>query len=721
MKSFFGQGFEIGAGSFILILMLSGLAAYWAVSRRADRVIVLYAGLFGSFLILAVFQAVRLLIGPGFASLGFLNGLTATIAGNWYALAIAAGTIILISVTALLSLSLSSKLKFAYWVMAIIAFAVAFIVNCAPVWQALCLIFLGLTVYLFVGSPRPVGGWLVSFLKRVSWVPLIAVIVFGALAYKGNSIAGPVVSKLYSGYSELSLPWQMTLDVASGELKDHPILGAGPNQFSQAYLSYKPAGVNQTDYWSVEFASGFGIIPTFVVTQGALGAIVWILFFVFFGLLGARMLRGLFKDGREPGSVIAPEQSYARFAIVSSFASASFLWIVSILYVPPHAFFFEAFVLTGTALGAAVAYGRVKPIAIAPAADRTAPRRNLSIVSVIVLVLFVLWGLVYLKNTAALAYFGGGVMELNKTDSKNPSVAAPDPAAANADFDKALALNPMDIYWQGKVEASIAAAQQLVTAASANQNASSSAQEVAVASNLINNALGYANSAVAADPSNYYNYVSAAHVAEAAYSLHMANAYDAGVAAYLAAIKQNPQNPSLYVSLARFQATGNKLDDAIQTVGTALQVKSNYLDAVFLLSQVEAAKGNLADAVTAAQFAVKLNPQNPLLYFQLGLFQYTAGSFADAVTSLGQAVKLQPDYANAKYFLGLAEARLGHYSDAAVQFADLVKANPGNNELALILASLQAGKSPFVGATAPVTAPAPGKLTNLPVPETKKK
>jgi tetratricopeptide (TPR) repeat protein len=242
----------------------------------------------------------------------------------------------------------------------------------------------------------------------------------------------------------------------------------------------------------------------------------------------------------------------------------------------------------------------------------------------------------------------------------------------------------------------------------------------AQASSLVNQALNFANNAIAADPSNYYNYLSAAHVAEAAYSLHMANAYDAGVAAYLAAIKQNPQNPSLYVSLARFQATGNKLDDAIQTIGTSLQVKSNYLDAVFLLSQVEAAKGNMADAVTAAQFAIKLNPENPLLYFQLGLFQYTAGSYADAVTSLAQAVKLQSDYAIAKYFLGLAEARVGHYSDAAIQFSDLVKANPGNNELQLILSSLQAGKSPFVGATAPATIATPGKLSSLPVPESKK-
>ena len=48
---------------------------------------------------------------------------------------------------------------------------------------------------------------------------------------------------------------------------------------------------------------------------------------------------------------------------------------------------------------------------------------------------------------------------------------------------------------------------------------------------------------------------------------------------------------SLYAAL-RHQ---NKLDEAVQAIGAALQVKGNYLDAVFLLSQIEAARGKVAD------------------------------------------------------------------------------------------------------------------------------
>ncbi|MDE1940755.1 MAG: tetratricopeptide repeat protein, partial [Patescibacteria group bacterium] len=173
------------------------------------------------------------------------------------------------------------------------------------------------------------------------------------------------------------------------------------------------------------------------------------------------------------------------------------------------------------------------------------------------------------------------------------------------------------------------------------------------------------------------------------------NAYDSAVAAYTRAIALNPQNPSIYLSLAQLQASQNKLDDATKTLGAALQVKNNYLDAVYLLSQVYAAKGDLQNAITAAQVAIQLNPQNALLYFQLGLLEYNAKNYNVAGQAMAAAIKIQPDYANAKYFLGLADARLGDTADAVAQFADLAKSNPDNQEVSLILTTLQAGKPIF--------------------------
>jgi tetratricopeptide (TPR) repeat protein len=199
----------------------------------------------------------------------------------------------------------------------------------------------------------------------------------------------------------------------------------------------------------------------------------------------------------------------------------------------------------------------------------------------------------------------------------------------------------------------------------------------------------------------------------------MDKAYENAVNSYAEAIRRNPLNPALYLSLAQLQASQNKLDDALRTLGAALQVKNNYLEAIFMLSQVTAAQGNLKDAITAAQVATELNPQNSVLFFQLGLLHYNNKDYVSSAKALETALKLQSDYANAQYFLGLSYARLNNISSAIEQFSRLAQSNPDNQEVAFILANLQAGKSPFADAKPPVT-PTPEKRSSLPIKEKKK-
>ena len=193
----------------------------------------------------------------------------------------------------------------------------------------------------------------------------------------------------------------------------------------------------------------------------------------------------------------------------------------------------------------------------------------------------------------------------------------------------------------------------------------------------------------------------------------MANAYDVAVSSYAQAIRLDQQNPSIYLSLAQLQAQTNHLPDALQTLGAALQVKSNYLDAVYLLSQVEAAQGNVKDAITAANVAIQINPQSPLLYFQLGLLEYNAADYAAAATALEKAINIQADYSNARYFLGLSYARLNRTADAVDQFAQLSATNPDNQTVQSILTALRSGKSIFTPASAPAAGAA--KAPKLPL------
>jgi tetratricopeptide (TPR) repeat protein len=694
VKSFFGQGFELDTAGFIVILVVMLCLSYKTVLRRPERAIGIYAATIISFFILELFHALRFIFGTGFISLGILSSLTSTVLGNWYALATYALLVLIITIAALLFLPLSRGVRIGYWIAAIAAFVGAFFVNDMRVWGTAAIVFLGLALYATLSRPRPEGRFIRAWSKRIAWLPLIFCVICAVFVWNGNALAGKAIGNIGAGYSEMRLPWQQTLDIGAGAIKDNPLLGAGPNRFTQAYIAHKPSGINATDAWSTEFTSGFGLIPTFFVTQGFLGVAVWIVFLVFLGIFGARALRSAGWRTADPRE---------RFIVASSYAVSIFLWLTLIVSVQPIAIILLAFVMTGVFFGSAVSSGAIVGWTVSFEGSRA---RTVPYILFIVVILAAFIGVVYAKNAIALSYFGAGVKALN---------VAGDPTVADGDFSQALALDNSDVFWQARAEAGIAATQKVISSVTSSSPASTTQAAATQAATLINQSLGYAQKAVAYDPSNYYNYVSEARVSTLGASINMTGAYDAAVKAYTQAIGLNAQNPSLYLSLAQLQAQTNHLPDALQTLGAALQVKSNYLDAIYLLSQVEAAQGNLKDAITAAQVAIQINPQSPLLYFQLGLLEYNNADYSDAATALEKAATIQSDYANAEYFLGLSYARMGRTADALAQFNQLASTNPDNQTVVSIIAALKSGKSIFTPATAPAAAAA--KSSKLPLKE----
>ena len=696
-KSFFGQGFELTTASFTLILFLAALVVFTVVYRKIERVSLIYVSMIIPFIILAILHGARFLAGPSFMSLGILSEVTNTLVGTWYDLAAYAMVIAIISLAALVFLPLSRRAKILYWAVLIVSFLGTFIINSLLVWTIGALTMLAFTIATSIARPRPMSAGFSGFLKRVAWLPLALFIIAGVFVFWGTPIAKPVIEKFNASYSALTLPWQLTLDVDADVIKGAPVFGVGPNHFGQAYISYKPVIVNQTYAWNAEFNYAFSLLSTFVATQGIFGVIAWILFLIFFSILSVRALRRL------------PNDSQARFAITSSVFISAFMWVMSALSVPSHAMIFYTFIVTAIAVAVIVKYGIVAPYTIAPRIGLRS-RTVLSIVTVILVIVGVVWGVLYVKDYIALTYFGSGVKILT---------AGGDADVADSAFSSAYSLNKSDVYLQARAEAGLAKANKIISTVQSGMSASTSQEIVSNVFEVINSTIKYSQAAITYDPNNYYNFVSEARASELATNMRMAKAYDNAVNSYTEAIKRNSLNPALYLNLARLQASQNKLDDALKTLGLALQIKNNYLDAIFVLSQVTAAQGNLKDAIIAAQVATQLNPQNPVLFFQLGLLQYNNKDYAVAAKSLETAVQLQPDYANAQYFLGLSYTRLDNVSEAITQFRSLAKTNPDNQEIAFILNNLEAGKSPFADAEPPVT-PSPEKRPSLPINEKKK-
>ncbi|MBP6858223.1 MAG: tetratricopeptide repeat protein [Candidatus Pacebacteria bacterium] len=695
-KSFFGQGFELGTGSFSLLMFVVALVVFAAIRERIERVTVLYAGMIAAFLGLTIFHGARLVFGPDFAKLGVLSSPVGTVLGTWFDLATYAGIIGVVVVAALMVLPLSGRMKMFYSGLLALALIVAVLVNSMLVWVALTIVFAATALFTTLRTYS--GGGFGVFIKSIAWLPLIVAIISGAFFWKGTSMAGPVIDSMGIEYTALNLPWQTSLDVAAGAIKESPLFGIGPNQFNKAYIAFKPMYINSTIAWNAEFNYAFSLIATAVVAQGVIGLLAWATFFVFLAVLFVRALARL------------PSDPYARFAIISSVFGSLYLWIVSFISVPSHVMVYFTYVLTAIAIGMIVKANSASAYSISPRiGERSRPVFNTALIAAVAVM--IIWGAVYVKNSVALAYFGSGVKALN---------SANDPIAADSSFRIAQRLNPLDSYLRARVEAGIVRANQLIVQANSLPTGTTTQALIEEINAVVNASAGYAQQAIASDRNYYYNHISSARVLELASNMKMTGAYENAVNAYVEAIKLNPYNPTLYLNLAQLQASGNKLDDALKSVGASIQLKNDYLDAIFLLSQITAAQGNLKDAIIAAQVGTEINPQSPVLFFQLGLLQYTNKEYQGAAKSLESAVKLQPDYANAQYFLGLAYARIGDLENATAQFENLVATNPDNEEVSLILGNLRAGKSPFADAQPPVT-PTPEKRSTLPIKEEKKK
>lgn len=697
-RSLFGQGFEIGTAGFIGALLVAALVAFALISRRPERAMPFYKAGAMAFGIIYLFHLLRLIFGAKLMSFSLFNAMTDSPLGNWFSLGIYAAVIAVVTAVGLITMPLSKgKKAMGYFILALSLVGAAF-TNLPSMWLPLALVALGLTIYFgFVRSRDHAvdpDGSRISFVRRLSWLSVALFIIYGLFAWKGPALLGPLAQKSYGGYTEASLPWQMTLDVASQTIKGFPFFGIGPNHFGQAFLAFKPAQINMTDAWNIEFMNGFGLIPTLVAGQGMVGLILWVLFFVFFGIAGKRASANL------------PLDPSKRFVMISSFAAATFLWILLVLYVPSHSIAFLAFALTGMFYGSAVAYGSLSPKSYAAApVGRSA--LTFPIFMLVLIVVAALWSLTYARKAVALSFFGRGVSELTVSG---------DPIVADGYFKKAQTLDSSDVFWQARAESSLMLAGKLYGTLTSATPASTTEAVMAQIASATNDALAHARSAIAYDPSNYYNFISEARVSEVAASLGMANSVENGVNAYKQAIARNPFNPSLYLNLARFLANAGKFDDSLQVIGAALEAKNNYLDAIFLLSQVHAAKGNLDEAIVAANVALEVNPNDPLLHFQLGILEFNAKNYLDSAAALEKAVELQPDYANAKYFLGLSEARLGQNAKAIQRFEDLAESNPDNPEIDFILTNLKAGRPIFADAVPPVT-PNPEKRKTLPIRE----
>ncbi|HEY4479045.1 MAG TPA: tetratricopeptide repeat protein [Candidatus Paceibacterota bacterium] len=690
-RSFIGQGFEIGTLSAVIISFALLFLIPLTVKNEA-RIFYFYATFIASLIVFALYHMVRLFAGPDVLSFGLFGNAAASTLGKWNDVGLFFGAGAIMGLFAVEFLSFSPLVKFISWVTLIVSLFFLALINFTAVWIVIGLIAIVSFIYgawfRKVAKPKSETSGK-KFVQKISFVSLAVVILAIIFALGRNGVGMRLSDSFDVAQLEVRPNWSSTLHIVKAALKEDPIFGVGPNRFVNTWLLNKPVEVNETLFWSTDFNSGVGTIPTFIAQTGILGILAWLLFLGGYLYIGIR------------GILSTPKSALARYFTASSFLVSLYLWVFNVIYVPSHVMHILTFVFTGVFLAA---LANEKMLAVKDVEYSKVPRLNFAAVLVLVLLLIgsASLGYLYMQKYLSTSYISKGIKILNSSG---------DLALAERSIVKGINISLReDEFYRIYSQLAILKLRNLLNEQNISQDDLRSRFQ-----GILTDALNAGQRAVRVDPKAYQNWTALAQIYEVLVPLNIDGAYDNAKSAYESALKLNPQSPSLYLLLARLEVTKGNTTTARTYINKALALKSNYTEAVFFLSQLEVAANNMKAAIIQSEKAVKLAPNDATLLFQLGFLKYSDKDYTSAITSLNQAVAQNSSYSNARYFLGLSLYKMNQTNEAIAQFVEIEKLNTDNQEVKLILSNLRAGRDLFANSRAATDAPE--KRKNLPVDE----
>jgi hypothetical protein len=402
---------------------------------------------------------------------------------------------------------------------------------------------------------------------------MISLLFFTVGGFVGNILPG----RLGLSNAEVSPSLGATIQVAKSVLKESPILGIGPNKFGVAWSMYKPIGLNATNFWDVSFNSGSGILPTFAATTGYLGILAWLAFFVLLVMNGVKSIFSSIKHG-------------INWETMAFFILSVYLFVSCFFYSAGSVIFLLALVFAGVFIGLSSSNGSNKEISISFLNDH-----RKSFFTILFLILMIIFSAAtlfkYTERIISLSYF------------RQTLVATTIPVAETS-INKALSLYANDLYLRTYSQVYLMKVNSLVEKGG---DSLSDDEKTELQTNL-SQAISGAQLATTSNPENYLNFANLGSVFQIAGSLGVKDAYTSAVQAYKTASTLNPQNPGIKLAMANISLNDGKAKDAEGYIKDSLSLKSDYIDAWIVLSQIVKSEGNNSDALYYAQVALSISP-----------------------------------------------------------------------------------------------------------------
>ncbi len=466
------------------------------------------------------------------------------------------------------------------------------------------------------------------------------------VAFTGLIIAGVIISLGLQGDIRPSVG--SSVHVAKEVLLNDGIFGIGAGEFSRAWQLYRPDVIIQSAAFGVDFSQGSGTVTTFLSTIGIVGTI----FFLFLTLGSLFFSFIVYRTSHDK------KEHFVRGVL----ALALLYFAIGAWVIP---FSFAMLVVWMVIAG----FGAAKM-----SLNEYHPSKKAAYVFIPIAALLVAHSYFTIQKMRAVSVYGQA--------QKLLTTSGPTDEAEKL-FVQAGLIFPFDGFYRAQVEYAIARERDILSSTTNQEEVKEKYLEKAQF------AVDAGLRAVKINPYNYQNYVSLGRAYELALPFDKEGGYDRAKKSYEEAIKLYPNNPYLYVTVARLEASAGTKEAVRTKLGEALKKKQNFTDALYLMSQLEASEEKIDEALTYAIEAVKSAPQDPTVYVQAGLLFYGKKDYQNAVTALQEALRLEPANGNTAYFLALS-LRDGGRSDLAQEIGEeLLKRNPGNANIEEFLASLK--------------------------------
>lgn len=573
--SLFGTMFDTGTFWFIfsgfLLMTISSI-----VFRETQNARLVLFGTMLSGAIVILFQIIHIFL-PSVLSFGVLAAKTDNIIGSWNSLGIFAGFFVVAALFAVEFFPTSKNMKIGLGILTVLSLALIAAVNFFFVWEILGVF--ALVVFIYKISINTIKS------KQENVKTEFPIFSFGIFLISlfffmsAGLIGGILPSKLGVSSNEVSPSFLSTMSVAKSVIKAHPILGMGPNRFTEAWAMYKPSVINGSQFWDVSFSSGSGLLPTLIATTGILGLLAWVVFFVLFIFTGVKWLFFSIKNN-------------VSLETVSFFFLSLYLFVSSFFYLTGSVLFLLAFVFAGVFIGLISQSQQDGKVSLSFFDDH---RKSFFFMLFLVIVMIVVaaTGFKYLQRFISVPYFTKTLSATNITDAENY-------------INRALVLNSNDLYFRTYSQIYLLKLDSIVS----NGASSLSDEDKAKLQTSLDQAVNGSQLAINYNSKNYLNYQMLGTVFQTAGLIGVKDAYTNALEAYKKASELNPANPRLKLVMANISNALENKKDAKDFANEALTLKPDYIDALIVLAQIAKSEGNTNEAIAYADKALALSPGN---------------------------------------------------------------------------------------------------------------